>query len=151
MWGAGNNWVYFASLPHTATAGKQGNACALVGRESHRICWTVTSKSCFHLPQLCFQLKGLNDMIMLVSEGNGNEVVQQHEAMKRPRLSALLPPHKGLAMFSVLMCQKESQLKGVHLKTRVQTVSVVHHLSQRVTTHYPPLLLSVSPLLIPGV
>lgn len=87
--------------------------------EATRVSW------CFHLLQPCFQLKGQNDIIMLVSERNCSETVQQHEAMRRHGLSVLLPPHNGLAMFFVLMRQP----------TKSTQTSVSEDLSHQVTTH----------------
>lgn len=87
--------------------------------EATRVSW------CFHLLQTCLQLKGQNDIIMLVSERNCSETVQQHEAMRRHGLSVLLPPHNGLATFSVLMRQPRKSTQ----------TSVSEDLSHQVTTH----------------
>lgn len=60
--------------------------------------WTVKSKWRFHLSQLCFQVKGQNDVIMLVSGRNCNEIVPQREAVRRCGLSVLLLLPKGLVI-----------------------------------------------------
>lgn len=53
-----------------------------VRRSIYRIFWTIKNKRCFHLPQPCFQWKGQNDVIMLFSGRNCNEIVPQCEAVK---------------------------------------------------------------------
>lgn len=112
VWGAGNNRVYFASLPHTFPAGKWGSTGASVGRWSCRICWTVTSKWwCSFAPALLpVERTEWHDNASLGEKWQWNGAMRWgHEDLV---LSVLLSLHTGLATFSILMCQpRKSTLK----------------------------------------
>lgn len=99
---------FLAHYPMLLQLASKSSACALVGRQSRRICWTATGKWCLHLPQLCFQLKGQNYIIMPISERNCSERVQQCEAMKRLVIAA--PPEHRL---SPVFCSDVSAKEGI--------------------------------------
>lgn len=84
-WWCGGQETTGFILPHYPTLFQLASGAALVprwGGEAAEYAGLSWASSGVHLPQLCFQLKGQNDMTMLVLERNGNEMVQWGEAMK---------------------------------------------------------------------